>query len=91
MAKGRLARIGQVGLVVLIFGFGFLCGTLTQKPAQAQLKEIGQAGLKQAGQTGGVAGSALELGKSIVEMQQHVDGLQKNIDTLKKIKSALGG
>ena len=32
-----------------------------------------------------------ELGTSIVEMQEHVSGLQKNLDTLKKIQSALGG
>jgi hypothetical protein len=31
------------------------------------------------------------LGTSIVEMQDHVNGLQKNIDTLKKVQSALGG
>jgi hypothetical protein len=30
-------------------------------------------------------------GTAIVEMQQHVDGLQKNIDVLKKVKSSLGG
>jgi hypothetical protein len=28
---------------------------------------------------GGALGSAKELGSSIVEMQQHVDGLQKNL------------
>jgi hypothetical protein len=32
-----------------------------------------------------------ELGSSIVEMQQHVNGLQKNLDTLKKIQGVLGG
>jgi hypothetical protein len=33
----------------------------------------------------------VKLGESIVEMQQHVDGLQKNIEVLKKVKSSLGG
>jgi hypothetical protein len=32
-----------------------------------------------------------ELGSSIVEMQQHVDGLQKNLATFKKVQAALGG
>jgi hypothetical protein len=40
---------------------------------------------------GGALGSAKELGSSIVEMQQHVDGLQKNLATLKKVEAALGG
>jgi hypothetical protein len=40
---------------------------------------------------GGALGSVKELGSSIVEMQQHVDGLQKNLATLKKVQAALGG
>jgi len=36
-------------------------------------------------------GSAATLGSSIVEMEDHVNGLQKNIDTLKTIQSALTG
>jgi hypothetical protein len=32
-----------------------------------------------------------ELGSSIVEMQQHVDGLQKNLATLKKVQAMIRG
>jgi len=32
-----------------------------------------------------------QLGSSIVEMQQHVDGLNKDLETLRKVKTALGG
>jgi hypothetical protein len=32
-----------------------------------------------------------QLGSSIVEMQNHVNGLQKNLETLKTVQSALGG
>jgi len=32
-----------------------------------------------------------ELGVSIGELQQHVEGLQKNLATLKKVQGALGG
>jgi hypothetical protein len=46
---------------------------------------------KKAGASGGVLGSAGTLGESIVEMQQHVDGLQKNINVLKQVESSLGG
>ena len=47
--------------------------------------------MEKAGESGGAMGSVVELGSAIVEMQQHVDGLQKNIDVLKKVKSSLGG
>ena len=56
-------------------------------PAIAETKEA----MKQAGASGGALGSAAELGTAIVEMQQHVDGLQKNIDVLKTVKAGLGG
>jgi len=91
MSGLKLTRMIQIGMIVLVFAVGFLCGSLTQKSADAQLKEIGRAGIQKLGPQGGAAGSVVELGRSIVEMQQHVDGLQKNIDTLKTVQSALGG
>jgi hypothetical protein len=39
----------------------------------------------------GALGPVGEMGTSLVEMQEHVSGLQKNIDTLKKVQSALTG
>jgi hypothetical protein len=33
--------------------------------------------------------AASQLGSSITDKEQHVGGLQKNLDTLKKIQSAL--
>jgi hypothetical protein len=33
----------------------------------------------------------MALGTAITEMQHHVDGLQKNINTLKGVQSAIGG
>ena len=69
----------------------FFSGSVTQRNANAQLDKLGGAAMKEAAGSGGALGSAAELGTSIVEMQDHVTGLQKNIDTLKKIQSALGG
>ena len=63
-----------------MFLLGFVSGSVSQRPAQAQIPNLG-----------GALGSAQELGTSIVEMQQHVDGLQKNLVTLKKVQAALGG
>ncbi len=47
--------------------------------------------MKKAGEQGGALGSVAQLGSSIVEMQQHVDGLNKDLETLRKVKAALGG
>jgi hypothetical protein len=47
--------------------------------------------LGKAKESGGALGSVTELGSSIVEMQEHVNGLQKNLDTLKKVQSSLTG
>ncbi|MGV8073552.1 MAG: hypothetical protein AB2L11_03170 [Syntrophobacteraceae bacterium] len=91
MSGVKLSRMVQIGMIVLVFAVGFICGSLTQRSAEAQLKELGQVGMEKIGQQGGAGGSIMELGKSIIEMQKHVDGLQKNINTLKTVKSALGG
>ena len=91
MTPRASARSLRVGLVAGIFAVGFVCGTLSQRSADAQLKELGEAAMKQAGESGGALGSAAKLGSSIVEMQGHLDGLQKNINILKDVRSALGG
>lgn len=87
-------RMARVGLLLAVFTGGYLCGSLSQPTADAQFKELGESAAKQAaGQAvqGSGLGGAMELGTSIIDMQQHVDGLQKNIEVLKKVKSALGG
>jgi len=47
--------------------------------------------LEKAGKMGGPVGSVAEFGSSIVEMQDHITGLQKNLDTFKKVQSSLTG
>lgn len=81
----------RVGLLAGIFAAGFVCGSINHQRADAQMGELGKDVLQRAGESGGALGSAAELGTAVVDMQQHVDALQKNINTLKKIKSALGG
>lgn len=87
MATRRFKKLVQIGALGSMFATGFLCGTLAQRPADAQMGDI----MKKAGESGGSLGSAAQLGSSILEMQEHVTGLQKNLDTLNKIKAALGG
>ena len=86
----RSTRSLRVAMLIGIFGVGFLCGSLSQQKADAQLKELGEAAMKQAAGSGAL-GSVGEMGTSIMEMQEHVTGLQKNLDTFKKVQSALGG
>ncbi len=87
MLDGRIGRGLRIVAVAGIFGTGYLCGSLGERSAQAQLGDV----MKKAGEQGGALGSVGQLGSSIVEMQQHVDGLNKDLETLRKIKSALGG
>ena len=69
-----------ISLLGGMFILGFVSGSVRQRSAQAQVPGMGRA-----------LDSVKELGASVVEMQQHVDGLQKNIATLKKVQAALGG
>ncbi|OFV86577.1 MAG: hypothetical protein A3J75_08835 [Acidobacteria bacterium RBG_16_68_9] len=80
-----------VGIVAAIFAAGFLCGSLTQRSASAQLDQLGGEVMKKAVGSGGALGGVADLGTTIVDMEQHVSGLQKNLDALKKVKAALGG
>ena len=81
----------RMGLVTIIFTVGFFCGSLTQRNANADWSQVGGAVLDQAAQSGGAVGSVVQLGKTITDMEKNVTGLQQNIDTLKKVKTALGG
>ena len=91
MNQRVLRRSMRVGMCLGLFVMGFLLGSVSQRSADAQLPGIGQGALEKARESGGALGSVTELGSSIVEMQGHVNGLQKNLDTLKKIQGVLGG
>lgn len=91
MGSKRVMRGMQVGLLVGTFAAGFLCGSINHERADAQMGELGKDALQKVAPAGGALGSAVELGTAIVDMQQHVDALQKNLGTLNKVKSALGG
>jgi hypothetical protein len=47
--------------------------------------------LEKAGKMGGPVGSIAEFAAAITEMQDHISGLQKNLDTFKKVQSSLTG
>ena len=87
MANKTISRGVMTGILIGVFGLGYFCGSVNQRPADAQIGGL----LEKAGKSGGTLGSVTQLGSSIVEMQDHVNGLQKNLETLRKVQSALGG
>ena len=89
MERKSIIRGAVIGLVLITFFSGFFCGSLLQRDANAQWKDIGKAALGEATGSGGLVGSIADLGTAIVEMENHISGLQKNLDTLKKVQSAL--
>ncbi|HEY7493966.1 MAG TPA: hypothetical protein VIH59_23050 [Candidatus Tectomicrobia bacterium] len=91
MKQDHIRRVVFVSLLGGMFMLGFVSGSMSQHSAQAQVPGVGRGVMEKATGAGGSLGSVTELGSSIVEMQQHVDGLQKNLETLKKVQTALGG
>jgi hypothetical protein len=82
MANKIVARIAIIGTLFGIFTLGYICGSVSTPRASAQLPQV-------PGGLSGSLGAASQLGLSITDMEQHVSGLQKNLDTFKKIQSAL--
>jgi hypothetical protein len=81
MTNKLVARIAMIGMLFGTFTLGYVCGSVSTPRASAQLP----------GGLGGSLGAAGQLGSSITDMEKHVSGLQTNLDTLKKIQSALTG
>ena len=90
-----LRRGIQIGTLLTVFGAGYLCGTASEQRAVADMAELGNAvggaAMKEAAGGSGMVGQAAKLGTAITDMQSQVDGLQKNLETLKAIKGVLGG
>ena len=91
MERHRIMGSFRVALVAAVFAAGFLCGSLTQRGAEAQLGDVGGKAMEKGGEQGGALGAAANMGSAITDMQKHVEGLQKNLDTFKQVKTALGG
>ena len=91
MARTIVGKGARVGAVVAVFAAGWLCGAVSQRNAEAQLGDMGKTVMDKAGEQGGALGAASKLGTSISDIQTHLDGLQKNVDSLKAIKGLLGG
>jgi hypothetical protein len=87
MTKRKVSRGLLVIIMSAVFALGYVCGSMTRPQAEAQMGGI----LEKATKMGGPVGSVAEFGTSIAEMQDHITGLQKNLDTFKKVQSSLTG
>ena len=87
MTKKKFSRGLVIALLAGVFGLGYVCGSMTQRQAEAQIGGLLEKGAKM----GGPVGSIAEFGSSITEMQDHISGLQKNLDTFKKVQASLTG
>jgi hypothetical protein len=88
MKSKKVTRVALIGMLLGAFALGYVCGWAGTPHANAQIPQI-PGGIT--GQAGGALGTVTQLGSSITEMEQHLSGLQKNLDTFKKIQSALTG
>ena len=91
MNQTTMGRGARIGGMLAIFAAGWLAGAVSQRSAEAQLGDLGKGVMEKAGDQGGALGAAAKLGTSIADIQTHLDALQKNVDTLKQVKSLLGG
>ena len=71
MTKKTFSRGLMTAVILGVFGLGYVCGSMTQRPAEAQMGGL----LEKAGKMGGPVGSVAEFGSSLVEMQDHISGL----------------
>jgi len=81
----------RVAVLAAVFSAGYLCGSVAPQKAEAQLGEIGSDVMKRAAESGGAIGTVAKLGGAITDMEKHLSAMQKNLDTLKSVRSALGG
>jgi len=87
MTKKNFSKGLMCAVILTVFGLGYVCGSMTQRQAEAQIGGL----LEKAGKAGGPMGSVAQFGSSIVEMQDHITGLQKNLDTFKSVQASLTG
>lgn len=91
MTRKSMLYSVRIGVITVVFAAGFLCGSMTQNNVNAGVADLGGDLMKKAADSGGSLGSVSQLGTTITDMEKNISGLQKNLDTIKKVKSMLGG
>ena len=86
----NVKKVIQIGVLATVFAAGYLSGSVTQRDADAQLREMGEGALKGAAKSQAPADDSVpKLGKTIEAMQEDVDSLTKNLRVLRDVHSAL--
>jgi hypothetical protein len=86
----KTKKMLQVGILATVFAAGYLSGSVMQRDADAQIKELGEGALQGAARSqAGTGESATKLGSTIADMEDQVEGLEKNLRVLKDIQAAL--
>ncbi|GFO66692.1 hypothetical protein GMLC_02710 [Geomonas limicola] len=91
MPNSTTWNLVRVVVLTAVFSAGYLCGSVAPQRAEADLGEIGSDVMKRASESGGTIGTVAKLGGAITDMEKHLSAMQKNLDTLKTVRSALGG
>jgi TolA-binding protein len=92
MRRPMTRRAIRATAIAVVFMAGYLTATVTRPDdAQAQVGEMMKQAAEGAAQSGGTLGTVAQLGTAITGMQENVNQLQEHINTLEKIKAALGG
>ena len=61
-----MTRLGlRTGLTAAVFGVGFVCGSVAQRPAVADMKDLTGSAMEAAGGQGGALGAAAKLGTTM--------------------------
>jgi len=74
MTKSKFSRGLMTAMIVGLFGPGYVCGTMTGRQAETQIGGM----LEKASKAGSPVGTVANFVSSLVEMQDHIAGLQKN-------------
>ncbi len=95
MLRGWRGTGLRVALLAAVFGAGYVCGSFGAPGAEAQVSDAMRKPEQKKGADpqngGGGSGLVGQLGSTINDMQQRVDGIQKDLETLRTVKGALGG
>ncbi|MGC2423635.1 MAG: hypothetical protein WA666_04700 [Nitrospirota bacterium] len=76
-----MKKLALVLMFLVVFAAGYVTGSVQTKKAMAiELGGVGQT-----------VESVKNLGTAVVQMQKNVDELQKNLNSVKKIKEDLSG
>ena len=86
-----ISVITSVVFFAAFFSAGFLIIPMTKQSTNVQLEGMGEEMLKNRVHSVSAVGSVVQPGAAVIDMEKHVSGLQRNLDTSKNVQTATGG